>query len=111
VELSIDQATGGVTVARLSGRLDIDGALAADRALTSLAADSRRLVIDLAAVSFVTSMGLRSLMTCARAVAARGGKMALAGPQPNVLRVLEASGVDQVLMVAPSCEAAAAAMA
>jgi anti-anti-sigma factor len=110
MELVIEELAEGVTRAALKGRLDIDGAAAVDTGLRSLADGRDRLVIDLSDVSFVASMGLRTLMVCARSMVAHGGRMAISGPQPSVGRVLSVSGVDQILTIAPSLEAAVAAI-
>jgi anti-anti-sigma factor len=55
-------------------------------------------------------MGLRTLMMCARTVNGKGGKMAIANPQPNVLKVLNSIGIDDVVSVNPSLESAVAAV-
>jgi anti-anti-sigma factor len=110
MELMVEELAGGVTRAALRGRLDIDGAALVDERLHTLAKASHWLVIDLEHVSFVASMGLRTLMLCARAMSVRGAKMALANAQPNVGRILEASGVDQMMTVEPSLEAALAGL-
>jgi anti-anti-sigma factor len=110
MDIVIEELPEGVTCAALTGRLDIDGAAAVDESLRSLADARNKLVVDLSGVSFVASMGLRTLMLCARTLALRGGKMAISRPQPNVGRVLEVSGVDQILTITPSLEAAVAAI-
>jgi anti-anti-sigma factor len=110
MELIVEDLAEGVTRAALKGRLDIDGAAAVDQGLRALAGERSRLVVDLADVSFVASMGLRTLMLCARTMIARGARMAIAGAQPSVGKVLSVSGVDQVLTVRPSLEAAVAAI-
>ena len=110
MELVVEELADGVTRAALKGRLDIDGAAAVDQGLRNLAGGRRRLVLDLTDVTFVASMGLRTLIVCARTMLANGGKMVIAGAQPNVDRVLSVSGVDQVMTILPSLEAAVAAM-
>ncbi len=110
MELVIEELADGVTRAALKGRLDIDGAAAVDQGLRNLAGGRRRLVLDLTDVTFVASMGLRTLIVCARTMLVNGGKMAIVGAQPNVDRVLAVSGVGQVMTIMPSLEAAVASM-
>ena len=60
----------------LDGRLDIDGTQAIDMPFTALAATKKAAVlVDLSQVTFLTSIGIRTLLTCAKAASARGGKM------------------------------------
>ncbi len=111
MDLAIEETPNGVVVAVLKGRMDIDGALSVDMRFNTLSGvPNRRLVIDLSDVSFIASMGLRTLMTCAKSISAKGGRTALASPQPNVLRVLETSGVVDAFVVSPSRDAAIAAL-
>jgi anti-sigma B factor antagonist len=110
MELVVEDMPGGVTRAVLTGRMDIEGALAIDAQFGAALAFRRALVVDLAGVSFMASMGLRTLMLCARAVGGNGGRMALAQPQPNVAKVLEESGIGDIIGVYPSVDAASAAI-
>ena len=59
----------------------------------------------------MASMGLRTLMMSAKSLADMGGRATIANPQPNVEKMLEASGIGEVLGVYPSVDAAVAAMA
>jgi anti-anti-sigma factor len=89
--LSTEAIDGGITRVVLDGRLDIQGAAAIDLRMNVLAGSSKFLLIDLCNVSFLGSMGLRSLVVPAQAVHRRGGKVALFGPVPMVEEVLKAS--------------------
>lgn len=111
MELIVEELPGGFTRAAPVGRMDIDGALSIDERFKTLSRLRRNLIIDLAEVSFMASMGLRTLVMSARALAELGGKATIANPQPNVEKVLETSGIGDALGVYPSVEAAVAAMA
>ena len=110
MQLSTEDLPNGVTRAILIGRLDIDGAQAIDLRLNALAGSRKALVIDMSEVSYLASMGLRTLMTCARANASRGGKLAVANPQPSVVKVLETSGMYEIIAVHPSLDDAVVAV-
>lgn len=110
MELIIEEMPGGFTRAALIGRMDIDGALSIDESFKTLSRLRRKLIIDLGEVSFMASMGLRTLMMAARSLSEVGGQATLANPQPNVEKVLETSGIGAVLGVYPSLDAAVAAM-
>jgi anti-sigma B factor antagonist len=69
----------------LAGELDLYAAELLNEAVAASAIDR----IDLAAVSFVDSYGLRSLLEAQRAAAGRGVRLVLEAPSPEVTRLLE----------------------
>lgn len=84
----------------LDGRLDLEGTQSVEQKF-AFAATIRPLnvIVDLSAVSFLASIGIRMLLTAARAQDARGGKVVLAAPQDTVRKVLVAAGVDQLVPI------------
>jgi anti-anti-sigma factor len=101
---------GGITRVLLDGRLDIQGAAAVDLRMNVLAGSSKFLLIDLSNVSFLGSMGLRSIVIPAQAVNRRGGKVALLNPVPMVEEVLKASNIDQIIPIFHDLDSAVAAL-
>lgn len=99
---------GGITKVTLAGRLDIDGAAAVERELNATAARNDRVVVDLSQVTFLASLGIRALVTGAKATAANGGKLLLLNPQPNVEKVLRTTNVDKVMPIVRDLEEVAA---
>jgi anti-sigma B factor antagonist len=82
----------------ISGDLDVAGATAAHKQLLGLAPyPGDQLVLDLSAVTFVDSTGIR-LILLAREHAARHGAgfVVVRGPE-TVMQVLELVGLDQQL--------------
>lgn len=108
--LSTESLDGDIMRIVLDGRLDIEGAAEIDLRMNVLAGNARALLIDLSHVSFLGSMGLRSLIVPAQAVHRRGGKVALFGPVPMVEQVLKASNMHQVLPIFHELDAAVAAL-
>ena len=85
----------------LSGRLDTVGVDQIEtRFNASAVADPRHALVDLSGVEFVSSMGVRLLITAARAKAGRGGRLVLAAPQPVVRETLEMVALDQIIPIA-----------
>ena len=76
-----------------------------------LAGSRRKLLFDLAAVSFLASMGIRSLLNIARVVSRRGGKIVLINPNAVVARVLFTTGVELLLPVRETLAEALALLA
>ena len=102
MQLTYEDRADGVRVIRLSGRMDLEGSREIDLKLTTLTAlDRCTVVVDLADVDFLASLGLASLVNGARTLGARGGRMLLAGPQGAVARMLEASMIAKLIPVFP----------
>jgi anti-anti-sigma factor len=101
---------GEVTRVILDGRMDIQGAAAIDLKMNVLAGSSKFLLLDLTNVSFLGSMGLRSIVLPAQTVKRRGGKMALLNPSPMVEEVLKASNIDEIIPIYHNLDAAVAAL-
>jgi anti-anti-sigma factor len=96
---------------RLSGRLDLEGSQAInEKFTTATTADKAKIIVDLSGVTFLASVGIRLLLTCARAQANRGGKLVLAAPTAGVLKVIEAAGIDQLIGVVADVESARASL-
>lgn len=108
--ITTDQLPGGITRVILDGSLDIAGASAIDLQMNVIAGAHNAIVVDLSKVSFIGSMGLRSLILPARAIKGRGGKIVLCNPNENVAQVLKTSGIDALLPVYHDLDAAAAAL-
>ena len=85
----------------ISGRLDIPGTEGVATQLVELsAAPKKGVVVDLSSVNFLASIGIRALITSAKAVQERGGKMVLVvSGSSTVMMSLEATGVDELIPV------------
>ncbi len=78
---------------------------------SALDGDARHLVVDLTEVTFIDSSGLSALLTASAEARRRGGAVALVladGEPPSIFRF---RGVDRLLALYPSREAALASLA
>jgi anti-sigma B factor antagonist len=107
---STEELAGGITRVILDGRLDIQGAAAVDLKMNVIAGSKKTVLLDLQNVSFLGSMGLRSLVIPARAIKSRGGKMVIFGPNQLVEEVLKTSSVDTLIPIHHDLESAMAAL-
>jgi|694.fasta_scaffold131104_3 anti-anti-sigma factor len=96
---------GGVAVARIEGRLDGFGAKGASEAFAA-GNPSRRLVLDCAEMSYLSSAGVRVMLGLHKQAAASGGAVALARVQPFCASVLEMSGLTGMIPVFASVDEA-----
>lgn len=100
MQISAEKLENNIIRVVLAGRMDIQGAQSIDLKFTSLTATHRALVlVDLTGVEFMASIGLRTLITSAKALTLRGGHLVLFNPQPNVSQVLNTSGVSSLIPV------------
>src|SRR3954470_4298783 len=85
----------------ISGRLDMPGTDSVASQLSQLiAAPKKAVVVDLSRVRYLASIGIRALISSAKEVQKRGGKMALAvNKASTVMMSLEATGVDELIPV------------
>ena len=110
MQLSTQEMDGGITRVELDGRMDITGAEAVDLKMNLIAGSAKKLLIDLQKVSFLGSMGLRSIVLPARAVISKGGKVVIYAPTEMVESVLKASNIDSLLPIHHDLAAATAAL-
>src|SRR5262245_54334903 len=65
-----------------------------------------RLVADFSGVEYTSSAGLRVILATVKELRQKGGDLRIAGARPNVLRVLEVSGLTHILKLFPDAETA-----
>jgi anti-anti-sigma factor len=85
----------------ITGRLDMPGTDSVAAKLVELtAAPKKGVVVDLTSLRFLASIGISALITSAKAVQKRGGKMVLVvSPGSTVAMSLDATGVDELIPV------------
>jgi anti-sigma B factor antagonist len=95
-------ARGNVTLIEVSGRIDSMNANQLGEALTGeIDSGHIHLVLDLAGVDYMSSAGLREIVSALKKV--RGtGDVRLAQPSPRVQEVLEMAGLDTIFQIYPS---------
>ncbi len=102
----------GVKKVALSGRLDSAGASAVEIPFSAaILPAGRSTAVDLSQVTFLASLGIRMLLTTARSLASKGGRLVIYGATPAVAEVLETSGIGEIVPVAMSEAEALAAIA
>jgi len=108
--MATEELDGGVTKVILDGRMDIQGAESIDLKLSAIAGSKKFVLLDLQKVSFIGSMGLRSLFRMARTINSRGGKVVLFGPDELVEKVLKVSGLNALVPIHHELQTAIAAL-
>lgn len=98
MQFAIDD-TGAAATIKLIGRLDISGAEVVALPLATLSGSKSSLFVDMADVSFVASIGLRHLVSAAKKVGRRGGRLVLLNPSAAVAEVITTSGLGDLLII------------
>jgi len=105
-----DREQDGCRVLSIAGDLDLVTAPQLADAVTALVdAGVRDLVVDAERLDFCDSSGLTAFVRIARQLEP-DGRLAIAGPQPIVRRILEVSGLVEAFVVADSVDEAVAAL-
>lgn len=111
MQFEIDD-TGAAAHVILQGRLDGAGAEEIELPFTaSLGALGKPVMLDLSAVPFVGSLGIRLLLSVARVVQRKGQRLVIFGAQPAVAEVFETVVLSELVPVADDKAAATALLA
>jgi anti-anti-sigma factor len=97
VQVSILEDAGPTAKIALAGRLDINGAKAVEPPLVTLAGSKHSIVIDMAAVTFMASPGIRLLVLASKALMERGGRLVLLNPIEPIIDLLSVTAVDNLV--------------
>jgi anti-anti-sigma factor len=94
--MEIDKDTTRVI---LSGKMDILGAEVVAAPLADLSETKRGLIVDMSAVTFLASIGMRHLVSAARTLSGRNGRLVLLKPTAAVADALTTSGLTGILPI------------
>jgi len=101
----------GWTVVQVTGEVDISGVSALRERLQRLIAEGcHQIVVDISRLAFCDSTGFAVLVATRRLLVARGGRLRLAlpGPEVHTRKVLSAFGIERLFEVYDSAEEALA---
>ena len=108
MEIRVSELGEALVVAPV-GRLDTTGVSAIEARFTAaIVPKAKPTVVDLSETPFLASLGIRMLISTARALGAKGGKLVLCAASPAVREVLEMTALTELI---PYGETQAAALA
>ena len=99
MKISIDQPKAGVQQINLDGRLDVAGTQSVESEFNAAVSKGSNVVVDLAKVPFIASLGIRLLVSGAQTLSKKGGKMVLMNPDELTRKILKTTGIDQLVPV------------
>jgi anti-sigma B factor antagonist len=111
MDIRIEELSGGKTRVVLDGRLDSSGAVEIELPFNTVATEKRKIAVDLTAVTFLSSYGVRLLLVGAKICAAKGGKLVILCPEGHVAKVLRIARFDALAPIFDNEEAALSALA
>jgi anti-anti-sigma factor len=111
MDISADDLPGGITKVVLRGRFDTTGAVVVELPFNKVATEKQKIVVDLSAVNFLASYGIRVLLVGAKVVKSKGGSLVIVCPDNNVAKVLKTAGMDSLIPIYQTEAAATAALA
>jgi anti-sigma B factor antagonist len=89
-----------VTILRLQGRLGVletDSDIEFCRKIMSLKADQRKVILDLGAVTYIDSGGLRVIVEALGVLQKIGGDLKILNPAPRALELLKLTGLRETI--------------
>jgi anti-sigma B factor antagonist len=111
MDMSVDDLAGGISKVVLRGRFDTTGAVVVELPFNKLITEKRKIIVDLSAVTFLASYGIRVLLVGAKIVNGKGGNLVILCPDNNVAKVLKTAGMDALIPIHQTEAAAMAALA
>ncbi len=106
-ELSVSVSTEGdgtCTLLRLVGEADLTTPALAEVLTAEAAKKPRLFLVDMSGLTFIDSAALHEVARAHRKLSAEGCLLALVSPSPIVARILQLSGLDQVIPVRANLE-------
>lgn len=98
---------GSVAVLAVSGRIDANSAPTLENVLLA-AVDEKTgaIIVDMSAVDYVSSAGLNVALLAAKALAKTSRRLVVAGMNDDVADVMRLTGVDKLIVLSASLDAA-----
>ncbi|MEM6281036.1 MAG: STAS domain-containing protein [Chloroflexota bacterium] len=100
IEVNITSLEHDITLIESNGRIDsMNANQFGEAVLGEIDAGKVRIVLDLAGVDYMSSAGLREIVSALKKVKRAQGDLRVAQPSERVLEVLEMAGLDTILQI------------
>ena len=101
----IHKEENGIVYVTIKGRLDADSAMEAEKTVeNALEGNVDRMLFDLGALDYLSSAGLRVLLSAAKEIKRRDGKIVLCSLTEFVKEIFEVSGFESLIPIEDSVE-------
>ena len=96
-----------VTVVTVNGRIDsYTYNIFENEVYTNIDIGQQKMILDFSEVSYISSQGLRTIVTALKKAKAQSGFVKLCGLSESVLKILKVSGLDKALSIFPDVDTA-----
>lgn len=96
-----EERKGALLIIAMSGRLDAVSSPSAERRIFEhINAGQIHLLLDFTGIKYLSSAGMRMLLSITKRLKALSGKLVVCSIQDNVMDILKMSGFDHVLEIA-----------
>lgn len=100
-----EEGRGDILILRIIGRLDaVSSPVAESKVFDYINKGQHKLLLDFSGVDYLSSAGMRMLLSVTKKLKTLSGKLVLFGLTANVMDVLKMSGFDHVLELVASEE-------
>jgi anti-sigma B factor antagonist len=99
----------GASVVTFTGEIDLESSPAAREILLKCFTSTRKVIVDLSAVSYIDSSGVASLVEALQAAKKNGSQFSIAAASEPTRRVLELARLDKVFTMYNSVDEGLAA--
>jgi anti-anti-sigma factor len=98
---------GTIDSVTMMGKVDSDTAGVLEKTLTDLiTGGSKEIVCDFSSTTYISSAGLRVLLSVTKTLARSQGRIVLCSLRPNVAQVFVIAGFNQIMKIYPTRDAA-----
>jgi len=96
-----EEKKGDILILHLKGKLDaISSPIAEKKIFDSINNGQHKLLLDFAGVDYLSSAGMRMLLSTTKKLKTLSGKLVVSSVNANVMDVLVMSGFDHILLLA-----------
>lgn len=111
MEMNVSELKNNITLIVLQGTLDIMGVNQIETKFAAYCSgESAHVLVDMSGVDYLASIGIRLLVTNAKSLRTRNGKIALLSPTSDVMNVLEITDIPAIIPVYTNLESAEAVL-
>jgi anti-sigma B factor antagonist len=103
------QKNNDILIVAVSGRLDTITAPEFEKEIMALIVpENKRIIIDCADLSYISSSGLRVILMTLKKIKANGGNLIICSLQESIKEVFNICGFTSLLNISPDCATALA---
>ncbi|MCH9612608.1 MAG: putative anti-sigma factor antagonist BtrV [Chlamydiia bacterium] len=103
----VNEQRDGCELIRIDGRLDAETAVQAENRINQLLeGKSKKVILDLAKVDYLSSAGIRLILSLTKKLKTEEGKLVVCNLHEDVSQIIKMAGFEQILNIATDENAA-----